>query len=164
MAAPHRFRKAPHPSCRNRRAPESRGVQRSDMLVSRHRSFSDEAGQNHTVLQPPQCAWAFCTSGVAQRAPGSPASPEEPCQLLFAHTLRCSGCVALLEVVEKSSIGQDATATVQQCERRNRWCLSDEEHCWESSEGLADQRLRTIPTSPGCRRPSYSMMKTCSGP
>ena len=49
-----------------------------------------------------------------------------------SHTLRGSSCVALLDVVEKSSIGHPCDHHVQQCERRNRLCLSDEEHCWES--------------------------------
>ena len=50
--------------------------------------------------------------------------------LICLHNLQISGCVALLDVVEKSSIGQD-TATTSSSASGVTDCLSDEEHCWE---------------------------------
>ena len=50
---------------------------------------------------------------------------------LLTYTLRSSSCVALLDVVEKSSIAAECDHHVPQCECGDRWCTSDE-HCLES--------------------------------
>ena len=49
----------------------------------------------------------------------------------LSYTLKCRVCVALLDVVAKLSIGQNAATTSSSAACRNRSCKPDE-HCLES--------------------------------
>ena len=70
-----------------------------------------KTGQTESVVVQFEAHWAACRGRPRRGLPLVIFPRTKRFFSLDAYTLKCSGCVALLDVVEKSSIGPDATTT-----------------------------------------------------